>query len=127
MNNFDFSALKINNGQYGKMQKNSIIFSTVCTSQNDLFTNRKTDPSRCMGVMFCLRYPCVTFDLLKSLSLVNSSSSRSQTQWLHSNGGGHKNNFSIMDLKEKKLFLFLTSKNKLFLWKNQKQINDSMK
>ena len=120
MNNFDFSALKINNGQYGKMQKNSIIFSTVCTSQNDLFTNRKTDPSRCMGVMFCLRYPCVSFDLLKSLSLVNSSSSRSQTQWLHSNGGGHKNNFSIMDLKEINYFYFQLRKINYFYEKSKK-------
>ena len=82
------------------MAKCKNVFSTVCASQNDLFTNRKTDPSRCMGVMSCLRYPCVSCDVLKSLSLVNSSSSRSQTQWRHSNGGGHKNNFSIMDLKE---------------------------
>ena len=77
----------------------------MATSQNDLITNRKKDPSRCMGVMFCLRYPCVSFDLLKSLSLVNSSSSQSQTQWLHSNGGGHKKNFLIMDLRKKNIFI----------------------
>ena len=52
--------------------------------------------------------------------LVKSSSSRSQTRWRHSNGGGHKNNFFNNGYERNKLFLFLTSKKKLFLWKNQK-------